>query len=76
MSGAVGNRTYRAWGKYRITELFSETSYRKIKLGFTLSVYKQMLLNNRTSTALDRDSRLTVQPNLRAMVDFRINWTL
>ena len=24
--GAVSNRTYRAWGKYRITELFSETS--------------------------------------------------
>ena len=27
MPGAVANRTYRAWGKYRITELFSETSY-------------------------------------------------
>ena len=27
MSGAVKNRTYRAWGKYRVTELFSETSF-------------------------------------------------
>ena len=26
MFGAVTNRTYRAWGKYRITDLFSETS--------------------------------------------------
>ena len=26
MSGAVKNRTYRPWGKYSITELFSETS--------------------------------------------------
>ena len=26
MPSAVGNRTYRAWGKYRITEVSSETS--------------------------------------------------
>ena len=34
-------------------------------MGFTLSVYNQVLLNDRTSIELDRDFRLTVQPNLR-----------
>ena len=34
-------------------------------MGFTLSVYKQVLLDNYTSIVLDRGSGLTVQPNLR-----------
>ena len=38
---------------------------RGMKLGFTLSVYKQVLLSNRTSIVLDRDLGLTVQHNLR-----------
>ena len=33
-------------------------------LGFTLSIYKTVLLKCRTSTVVDRDSFLTVQPNL------------
>ena len=40
--GAVANRTYRAWGKYRITDLFSETSYRscyKNGIGFVSSYW-------------------------------------
>ena len=65
MSGAGENRTYRVWGKYSITELFSETSYRKTELGFTLSAYKQVLLDDYTPIVPDRNSRSTVQPNLR-----------
>ena len=34
-------------------------------LGFTPSIYKTVLLKYRTSTVVDRDSVLTVQPNLR-----------
>ena len=34
LCGASGNRTYRAWGKYSITELFSETSCKQIALNF------------------------------------------
>ncbi len=34
-------------------------------LGFTLSVYKQVLLDDGAAIGLDRDCRLTVQPNLR-----------
>ena len=39
----------------------------KLSLGFTLSVYKQVLLNGQTSIVLDRDFRLTVQPNLQTV---------
>ena len=34
-------------------------------LGFTLSIYKAVLLKCRTSIVVDSDSVLTVQPNLR-----------
>ena len=39
--------------------------YEKAKLGFTLPVYKQVLLNDRASIVFDRGLLLTVQPNLR-----------
>ena len=35
MPGVVSNRTYRAWGKYRVTELFSETSF-SLRTGMTI----------------------------------------
>ena len=34
------------------------------ELGFTLFVYKQAVLDDRASIGLDRDFRLSVQPNL------------
>ena len=37
--GAVANRTYRAWGKYRITDLFSETSSNRTYRGAKVSIY-------------------------------------
>ena len=39
----------------------------KNELGFTLSVHKQVVLDGRASAGLDRDLRLTVQPNLRTV---------
>ena len=36
-----------------------------VVLGSTISIYKQVLLNDQASIVLDRDSHSTVQPNLR-----------
>ena len=37
-----------------------------VVLGFTQSIYKQMLLKDGNSIVVNSDSHLTVQPNLRA----------
>ena len=36
-------------------------------VGFTSSIYRQVLLNRKSSIIVDRNSFLTVQPNLRAV---------
>ena len=51
--GAVGNRTYRAWGKYRITELFSETSLRNGLLLCRFRQYGSNLFNDTIRTTTD-----------------------
>ena len=48
-----------------------DASWSTPELGFTLSVYKQVLLNDRVPIVLDRDSGLTVQANLCRSPDNR-----
>ena len=47
-------------------EIGDDFRHQSILLGFTQSIYKQILLKRGIATVIDRTMLLTVQPNLRA----------